>query len=266
MSVSSLLAELPSGLQRELKDAELVPVEVGVSGAQVVEIRRNGLTQSYLKLRQQNSSAPPLRAEYERLLWLEGRIKVPRVQEYGSDEVAEWMVTSALPGVNGVSAEIAGDAEGLVRRFGEALKLFHVGLDVAACKFVASTDSLLATARHRVESGTVDTDEFQSVNTGVEPEELLSYLEGAQPTSGDLVVLHGDFSMPNVIFNQPEPPGYVDLGLCGIGDPYLDLAVGARSVARNLGGAAVGLFFEGYGIEWPDLARLDFYVNLQDLL
>lgn len=266
MDISTLVAELPPGLQAYVSDCDLVPVDVGTTGSVVVQIVKEGATRHYLKVREHGSVAPSLHPEYERLSWLEGRVRVPKVVEFGSDEACEWLVTTALSGVNGVSAEVAGDAVGLVRRFGEALAIFHQSVSVEGCPFDASTQSLLDAARQRVEEHQVAVAEFQPVNSGTTPEELLKYLATSVPPLDQLVVAHGDYSMPNVIINEPELPGYVDVGLCGVGDPYLDLAIGAKSVALNLGGAAVGLFFEGYGIEWPELPRLDFFVNLQDLL
>jgi len=55
--------------------------------------------------------------------------------------------------------------------------------------------------------------------------------------------------------------GFVDFGAAGLGDPYRDLALIARSIRSNLGEKWVQSFFEAYGYE-VDERKIEFYTLL----
>jgi aminoglycoside 3'-phosphotransferase II len=79
----------------------------------------------------------------------------------------------------------------------------------------------------------------------------------------ELVVLHGDYCVPNVILDAAPSPATSTSDVRGRRTPPR-LAIAARSIADNFGGHAVGLFVDAYGLERPDLARLDFFVMLDE--
>lgn len=257
---------LPAELADAIAGAELRPVTVGRSGSLVARAVGDGRPDRFVKLVRRGSAAPSLAAEAERLRWLAGRLAVPEVVLHGGDDEAEWLVTTALDGVDATAPELAVDVERLARLLGHALRHLHDALDPADCPFDGSTPVLVDHARGRVAHGLVDAGDFEPIHHGISPEELLCHVIDRQPDPpGDPVVTHGDFCLPNVLFDGGRLSGFVDVGLVGVGDRYRDLGIGARSVARNLGGGAIGPFFDAYGIEWPDLARVDFFVMLDEL-
>ncbi|MBK5222558.1 MAG: aminoglycoside 3'-phosphotransferase [Acidimicrobiia bacterium] len=260
------VGDLPPDLHAVLGEGELVPVTVGRSGSVVARVVRDGAADLFVKLVERGGSSPSIRHEIERLEWLAGSIAVPELVAHGADDHVEWMVITALDGSDLTSRELGGDPERVVRLFAEALRTFHDSLDVESCPFDGRTDALVAIAADRVEAGLVAAGDFEPIHRGVTAEELLGHVRSRQPDDPpDLVVAHGDYCIPNVFAAEGAVSGYVDLGLVGVGDRYRDLGIGARSIAHNLGGEAVGLFFDAYGIEWPDLARVDFFVMLDEL-
>ena len=71
------------------------------------------------------------------------------------------------------------------------------------------------------------------------------------------VLLHGDFCLPNVIFNDWSLSGYIDLGAAGIGDRHIDLFWGAWTLNFNLGTEDFrDIFFDSYGRELVDKEKL----------
>lgn len=63
----------------------------------------------------------------------------------------------------------------------------------------------------------------------------------------DVVVLHGDMAMPNIICTQPGSAGYIDLGQMSVGAADLDLADALWSLQRNIGPGYGELFLSEYG-------------------
>ena len=71
------------------------------------------------------------------------------------------------------------------------------------------------------------------------------------------VLLHGDFCLPNVIFDGGKLSGYIDLGGAGIGDRHIDLFWGAWTLNFNLHTEKYrDIFFDAYGRDKIDEERL----------
>jgi kanamycin kinase len=189
----------------------------------------------------------------------------------------ERLVTTAVAGID--AATLAGydheaderdtgvssdEAAALARRFGAALRELHDALDPQACPFDGRLDGRLAAAARRVAEGDVDDDDFEPENDGRTPAELLDRLLRTRPDGEDLVVAHGDWCYPNVLFDGGDRWGMIDLAGLGVSCRWNDLGIGARSTSHNLGDEAVPAFFAGYGVE-PDRERVDYYVLLDEL-
>ena len=252
------------------------PVVVGLSGATVERWTRPGEPDRFAK------SAPPtwdrgLDAEAERLRWLATTPMAGRVATvlfHGTtDDGVEHLLTTAVPGADGVTLAEAAVATGrarprhdLARRFGRALRALHDGLDPRACPFDGRLDVRLAAAERRVADGGVDVDDFEPEQAGRTPSDVLDELRRTRPADEDLVVGHGDWCYPNVLFGGPEHDewGMVDLAGLGVACRWNDLGIGVRTTRGNLGDDAVAPFLEGYGTE-PDEDRIRYYILLDEL-
>ncbi|CAF1629466.1 unnamed protein product [Adineta ricciae] len=94
----------------------------------------------------------------------------------------------------------------------------------------------------------------------------------------DLVFTHGDYCLPNIIFddNECRAIGFVDLGCAGIADRYHDIALGLWSIQYNLGDGfreiflnAAAISYRSYRIDlvrnyrvWLDLERAFQYLKI----
>jgi len=258
--------DLPGELADLVAGATLVPVVVGRSGSVVARVVRPS-GDLILKLVERGAAAPTLAPEAERLQWLHSRFPAPEVVLHGGDERAEWLVVTALEGADASATQLATDPGRLATVLGQHLRRLHDEVDPAQCPFDASTASLVAHARRQVAEGRIDPADFQPIHHGLTAEEMLGHVEAVAPDEPtDPVVTHGDYCLPNVILlDDGSLSGVVDVGLLGVGDRYRDIGIGARSIAQNLGGAAVGAFVDGYGLDRPDLARLDAFVMIDEL-
>ena len=72
------------------------------------------------------------------------------------------------------------------------------------------------------------------------------------------MLLHGDYCLPNILFDGWRQSAFIDLGAAGIGDRHIDLFWGAWTLCYNLGTDAYrDDFFSAYGRERVDTALID---------
>jgi kanamycin kinase len=205
-----------------------------------------------------------LAAERERLNWALPCLPVPRVLAYGMDSEREWLLTAGMPGVTGLDASLGADPARLVRQLGEGLRQLHA-LPVDGCPFDHRLDKEVDLAERRVAAGLVDAQEFNADHRDLTPETALTRLQALRPAREDLVVCHGDYCVPNVLFENGRVSDYVDLGHLGVADRWRDLAVATWSVTWNLGPGWEDLFLAAYGVH-RDPQKQAFYRLLYDLL
>lgn len=124
----------------------------------------------------------------------------------------------------------------------------------------------------RVAAGLVDGSRFEDVFARYTPGELAERLRkladaAAVPEPEDRVLVHGDLCVSNLLVdpNGGAPLGVVDWAFAGVGDRHLDLAIAARSLARNFGGECLPSLFAAYGGFDPDPIRLELYALAEEL-
>jgi aminoglycoside phosphotransferase len=258
----SEFAQLPAAWQASLRHRRLTPVSTGMSGAGVWRIAACDSDEAqYLKLGS-GETAAELRAEAERTIWLRSRsIRVPRIVHafYCEDFAAVMM--SALPGT-------AADEETAIRHIPSLARAFRRlhALPVDECPFDETFQVRLDRARRSVEAGQIDAGDFFARNASLTPMQLYARLENALPRAPeDLVVVHGDAWLSNLIIGPDGEIGFVDCGRSGRGDRYVDLAVLFDSFAELLGEEAATTFMLAYGIREPDSKKLGFFRDLYEL-
>ena len=205
-----------------------------------------------------------LAAERDRTLWAADHLPVPRLLAFDRDAAHEWLLTAALPGVTAIDDRLCADPARLVPLLAEALRRVHA-LPVAACPFDNRPEVAVARARRRVAAGLVDPARIYPYGAYATGEAALNRLEELRPTAPELVVCHGDYCLPNVLFLDWRPSGYVDLGQLGVADRWHDLTAALWSVTRNLGPGWEETFLAAYGVA-RNPARLDFFGLLGHLL
>jgi aminoglycoside 3'-phosphotransferase II len=143
-----------------------------------------------------------------------------------------------------------------------ALSILH-DVPIAECPFDHRLEERIAAAQNRVSGGLVDEADFDNERQGRTATDVLAELLSTLPEAHDLVVTHGDACLPNFMVDGSNFTGFVDCSRLGVSDRYQDLALTARSIARNLGQAWVEPFFREYGVK-PDHRRLAFYSLLDE--
>ena len=71
------------------------------------------------------------------------------------------------------------------------------------------------------------------------------------------VLLHGDYCLPNIILNNWEFSGYIDLDCSGIGDRHMDVLWGIWTLNYNLGTTRyTNRFMDAYGRDRIETEKL----------
>ncbi|MEP6704694.1 MAG: APH(3') family aminoglycoside O-phosphotransferase [Acidobacteriota bacterium] len=261
--------DLSGNLYDKLKATGHQRIVSGYSGAEVYHFPG---TRAYLKIAKLGGFSD-LGREINVLKWLEGKLNVPKVMDYESDKVNEYLLTSEICGVPAHRCLSSGDlsvdsATQLFRTLAQALGTMH-DIDIRKCPFDQRLDARFARAWKNIQNHLLsETDaEFALEHDGKSPQEVYFELMGRRPSEEGLVFIHGDPSMPNILVQDDEVMGFIDLDGGGIADRYTDIAIFFRSFRRNFDFdiELEQIFCEAYGLKLLDHDKLEFYTTLDDL-
>lgn len=240
-----------------------LPVTDGESGAEVFRLSADGRPTLFLKCGT-GRAAHDITAEVVRLEWLAGRLPVPAVRLFVRAPEKAYLLMSAVSGTSAAAyllshPELHAETVASLAHF---LREVH-SLPVAECPFHAGHAYRLAMARHNLEAGLVDTDDFDEDRVGWTSEQVWSAMEGLLPLTFDRVVTHGDFSIDNILIEDGRVTGCIDVGRVGVADPYQDLAILWNCLA-DFGEEAQRTLWPAYGIQAPDTSKLQFHLYLDE--
>ncbi len=193
---------------------------------------------------------------------------------YDADGAQPMLVTSWMDGTT--DPRLLRSPSQAMEVIGRALASLHEGsrrIDLSTCPFDSSLDALLDRAEQRVNAGLVGTNALRDPFDHFTPADLLAkarqLASSTRPMEdADRVLVHGDLCISNIIFDPQYSTvvGAVDWAHAGVGDRHYDLAVTARSMARNFSGEVLPDLFVAYGLDEPDLVRIEAYALIEELL
>ncbi|MFN4136162.1 MAG: APH(3') family aminoglycoside O-phosphotransferase [Novosphingobium sp.] len=246
-----------------------VPVDwrrslVGESGCTVYQTMDPHHGEIYLK-HGEGVFAHDVVAEHERLVWLGAFWPVPEVAGFHHERDQAWLMTRAVSGRTAweVLGDADADAEAISFSLGRFLQRLH-GIPANACPFDASHSIRLELARERIARGEVDEDDFDDARKGWSAAQVWSELQSLLPIRADKVVTHGDFSLDNLLVEDGQITGCIDVGRCGMADRYQDIAI-MWNCLGEFGDQCRSAFLRGYGLDSPDDRRLSFFLLLDEL-
>ena len=230
--------------------------------------------------------------EHKALIWLDGRVPVPKVVGHHVSNGMSYILMSKIKGRMLCDPLILSNRRRLLKSIVAALRTLW-SVDVDACPLDSGLDRDLEIAAYNVEHGLVafslDSSCGHDIPSGVvSATDLLRWLQRNRPKmdDGDRVFSHGDLCLPNVLVDCKGIAGFVDLGGAGWADRWRDIAICVRSLKDNLVGcyakeyaASMGLcegelpfgpfddkeFFDVLGIA-PNEEKLRYYTLLDKLM
>ena len=204
-----------------------------------------------------------LRQEIEVMRWLGERARTPAILWAGACEAGYGLISETAGGTP-VSHVSEGQARAALIATIESLAGLHA-LPSADCTFDRTLAARFPMAEAQVEAGLVDEDDFDAERAGWTAPQALAHARATAPTSEDLVLTHGDASLPNFIWSPGQAVTLLDLGRFGLADRYQDLAIFLRSAKRNHPQIdARALLREHYPLAEIDEAACEFYRLLDE--
>lgn len=252
--------QVPRALWEAVQGYRWRKIIVGESGADTYRLTAPQLPPLILKYTT-GDQAIDLQDEARRVAWFGRWAPAPEVRAVVVQGGTQWLVMTALPGVNALQSTLAPRAK--VSLVAQALSALHARR-VRACPFDESLDHKIARAKDNVADGLVDESAFDDANIGRSAASLLKTLLRTRPSTEERVVTHGDACLPNFMIDDGAFAGFVDCARVGVADRYQDLALACRSIEYNLGEEWVGPFLDAYGLQRVDRERLAFYRLLDE--
>ena len=141
------------------------------------------------------------------MAWLAQRAPAPTVLAVAADGDKEWLLMTALPGVDALRCSLPPQAK--IRLVADALSALHA-IRADECPFDESLDRKIARAQDAVAKGLVDESQFDERNAGRSAASLFEELVQSRPSDADQVVTHGDACFPNFMLDGRSFAGFVD--------------------------------------------------------
>jgi kanamycin kinase len=152
---------------------------------------------------------------------------------YCSDNGHDYLVTEKLPGDDCTSPKYLEQPERLAELLGERLAFLH-SLDYAGCPVPNHTERYLLKVKQNMQTGNYDKSHFPDSFGYRSEEEAWAVIESRGHLIKTDTLLHGDYCLPNIIFNNWRFNGFIDLDSGGVGDRHVDIFWGLWSLYFNL--------------------------------
>ena len=156
----------------------------------------------------------------------------PEVLSYISKD-RDWLLTRRIPGEDCVHPMYLDNPERLCETTAELLWNLH-HTDHKGCPVAEHTKRYLERAARNYETGNYDKTAFPNsfgYATSGEAWEIIQ--RDAKYLKSD-TLLHGDYCLPNILLNNWQFSGFIDLDCAGVGDRHVDLFWGTWTLFFNL--------------------------------
>lgn len=248
-------------LKKFCENAKINVIDIGCSGNSVKEVIKNQEVY-YIK----ESKFGNLDKEYFINNYLKGKLPVPEVIYFGSNENKSVMITKKLDGEMICCDEIFDDMKHVVELASKAIKILQ---NVNVDNLIINNDlnKKLALAKYNIDNGLISSNDMTEENQKRfgNIENAYIYLVNNKVTENNLCLSHGDLSIPNVFYKDDKISGFLDLGDAGIADMWYDIAILVKSLRRNYETKeAEKYLFECLHIE-PDYEKIEYYILLTEL-
>lgn len=257
---------IPDSIVRFLAGKQIAPEQIGCSGAGVWMCE-----DLVLKIEVPNRESDN---NLRMLRWLAGRLPVPEIVAEETFEGKRFLLMKRLPGEMSCGESFLSQPETLVELLAQGLRQLW-SVDISGCPCDQRIPAKLENARWMVENRLYDLENVDPDTFGPHgfssPEALLQWLE-SHPPEETQVLSHGDYCLPNVFLRNGAISGFLDLGRCGVSDPYADIALCWRSLRDNFNGTHgytdpdfdPDLLFRKLEIQ-PDWEKIRYFLLLDEL-
>ena len=260
---------IPAQIAAQLPDVAGMQEDIGRSGAMVIDYGDR-----FLKVQEECNVAAN---EYHMLRWMQGRVPVPRIIAAAQQDGRRWLVSSRMPGQYLCTEALLDDQPRLAALCAEALRTLW-SADTATCPTRRTLDEKFREIDEGLRGGWITAEQAgdpaiydESRGGFASPAALFDYLVKHRPEE-ELVLSHGDLCLPNIFADEHGLTGFIDVGLAGVADKWVDIEKCLWSMWANTTGFFGGkqrpfdrqLLFDALGMQ-PDEEKLRYYGLLDAL-
>lgn len=259
---------IPESIRRRIGGRTFKPEDIGHSGATVLMFE-----DMVLKVQPESNMAAN---EVSIMNWANGKLAVPQIIETEVADGTRFTLMSRMQGHYLCTEPMLDDQERLAEICAESLKRLWT-VDIAGCPTDRTLDAKfreieagLKEGRFRVEDS-MQPEIYQGPDGFRDPAALFDWLVEHRPGE-ELRLTHGDLCLPNIFAGDRGFTGYIDVGLAGVADRWVDIEKCLWSMWANTTGFFGGkrrpferkLLFDALGMA-PDEERLRYYGLLDEL-
>jgi kanamycin kinase/aminoglycoside 3'-phosphotransferase-3 len=236
---------------------------------------RMGMSGSYvymykdyvLKIR--DLSDKDLNKEYQTLIWLQGKLPVPKPIYYIEKKKYGYFLMTRLHGVMTCDKSVKRKPYDMISLLAKGLNMMW-NVPIQHCPFDSSLKEKLRVCGQNIKNNYHISISDAEDNTYGEkgfkdPKDLYQWLVANQPDE-ELVFSHSDYCLPNVLVEKNEITGFLDFDRAGIACKWADIALCVRSIYHNFGHHEdyIKHLFQELNIE-PNWDKIRYYILLDEL-
>lgn len=201
-------------------------------------------------------SAPKgsLAREAEMIAYFHAMELAPEVLAYESDH-RDWLLTKRLSGEDCLHPQYLAEPKRLCDAL--ALQLRNLHDTVVKDSPGVLTQARLEQTMDRHRAGHFTMELFRQDPGFSSPQEAMELILKNGPRLRSDILIHGDYCLPNILLDNWQFSGFIDVGGGGLGDRHFDLFWGLWSLDFNLKDPRLASrFLDVYGRDKVDLQRL----------
>lgn len=170
-----------------------------------------------------------------------------KVVSYICDHDRDWLLAEQVKGDDCLAAKYLEQPERLVDTLAQQLLLLH-DTDFSACPVQNHTELYLASAKRNMQTGNYNKTDFPDSFGYKSAGEAWAVVESRGNLLQCDTLLHGDYCLPNIMLDDWQFSGFIDLDAGGVGDRHVDLFWGVWSLEYNFKTDKYrGRFLDAYG-------------------
>ena len=152
----------------------------------------------------------------------------------------DWLLSAAVKGEDCTHRQYLDDPKRLCDTLAKKLRELH-SMDFSDCPIQDKMDCYFSVARENFEKGSYDLSYFMpdgkirdNSSSPLSAADVFTLFENNKNELKSDTLLHGDYCLPNIILDNWDFSGFIDLGNGGVGDRHIDIFWGAWTLSFNL--------------------------------
>ena len=146
---------------------------------------------------------------------------------------ADWLLTRAVPGEDCIHKQYLDDPKRLCDTLGQLLRMLHETPSIG-CPITDRTTDYIATAKKNYLTGKWHPSRIPAGQIIADAHEAWALVQQFSGALKNDTLIHGDYCLPNIMLDNWNFSGFIDLGAAGVGDRHMDLFWGLWSLHYNL--------------------------------